>query len=99
MVKKVDKQELEQAIRRKVAQTYEPVKPAKQFGFIHDSWVEPEYRNEGIGRQLVMVAIERFRAIGVKQVRGDTAAANVIARGLLESCGFRPSATEMLLEL
>jgi anaerobic dimethyl sulfoxide reductase subunit B (iron-sulfur subunit) len=35
MVNKVDKQELEQAIRRKVAQTYEPVKPAKQFGFIH----------------------------------------------------------------
>ena len=35
MVNKVDKQELELAIRRKVAQTYEPVKPARQFGFIH----------------------------------------------------------------
>ena len=35
MVTKVDKQELEQAIRRKVAQTYEPVKPARQFGFVH----------------------------------------------------------------
>ncbi len=35
MVKKVDKEELELAIRRKVAQTYEPVKPAKQLGFIH----------------------------------------------------------------
>ena len=35
MVNKVDKQELEQAIRRKVAQTYEPVKPARQFGFVH----------------------------------------------------------------
>lgn len=35
MVKKVDKAELERAIRRKVAQTYEPVKPAVQLGFIH----------------------------------------------------------------
>ena len=35
MVKKVDKQELEQAIRRKVAQTYEPVKPKEQLGFVH----------------------------------------------------------------
>ena len=35
MVNKVDKQELEQAIRRKVAQTYEPVKPKQQLGFVH----------------------------------------------------------------
>ena len=35
MVKKVDNQELEQAIRRKVAQTYEPVKPQQQLGFVH----------------------------------------------------------------
>ena len=35
MVRKVDKQELKAAIERKVAQTYEPVKPAVQLGFIH----------------------------------------------------------------
>ena len=35
MAKKVNKADLEAAIRRKVAQTYEPVKPAKQLGFIH----------------------------------------------------------------
>jgi len=35
MVKKIDKQELKSAIERKVAQTYEPVKPAVQLGFIH----------------------------------------------------------------
>ena len=31
MVRKVDKQELKAAIERKVAQTYEPVKPAVQL--------------------------------------------------------------------
>ena len=35
MVTKVDKKELEQAIRRKVAQTYEPVKAKRQLGFVH----------------------------------------------------------------
>lgn len=37
MAKKIDKQELEQGIRRKVAQTYEPVKPKVQLGFVHNN--------------------------------------------------------------
>ncbi len=35
MVQKVDKKALKTAIERKVAQTYEPVKPAVQLGFVH----------------------------------------------------------------
>jgi ribosomal protein S18 acetylase RimI-like enzyme len=75
-----------------------PIYRLKEFGFIHDIWVEPEYRNEGIGRQLVMLAVEKFREMDVKQVRGDTAFANEAARGLLRSCGMRESTVEMLLE-
>lgn len=71
----------------------------KEFGFIHDLWVEPEYRHEGVARQMAMLAIERFGLIGVKQIRLDTAARNDPARRLFESCGFRPSVVEMLLEL
>lgn len=76
-----------------------PIYRLKEFGFVHDVWVEPDYRHEGIGRQLTMRAIERFREIGVEQVRLDTAAANDAGRALFASCGFRPSVTEMLLEL
>lgn len=76
-----------------------PIYRLNEYGFIHDVWVEPEYRNEGIGRQMVMLAIERFREMGVPQVRLDTAAPNEIARELFRACGFRPSATEMLLEI
>jgi ribosomal protein S18 acetylase RimI-like enzyme len=76
-----------------------PIYRLEEYGFIHDVWVEPTYRNEGIGRQMVMLAIERFRTIGVKQIRLDTAAPNEIARGLFKSCGFRPSVQEMLLEI
>jgi RimJ/RimL family protein N-acetyltransferase len=44
-----------------------------------------------------MLAVERFREIGVPQVRLDAAAQNAVARKLFEACGFRPSTTEMLL--
>ena len=71
----------------------------KEFGFIHDVWVEEKYRNEGVARQLVTLAVERFTAIGVKQVRCDTASANDPARNLFAACGFRPSIVEMLIEL
>src|SRR5207248_5198846 len=66
-----------------------------EYGFIHDLWVEEDYRNEGLGRQLVMRAIERFGEMGVKQTRLDTAAANDAARKLLASCGLPVSAMEM----
>jgi ribosomal protein S18 acetylase RimI-like enzyme len=76
-----------------------PIYRIGQFGFIHDLWVEADYRHEGIGRQLTTVAIERFTALGVEQIRLDTAAANDAARSLFAACGFRASATEMLLEV
>jgi len=72
-----------------------PIYQLTEFGFIHDIWVEPDYRHEGIARQLVMLAIEKFRDMGIKQVRGGTAAANEPARNPLRSCGMRPSTTEM----
>jgi ribosomal protein S18 acetylase RimI-like enzyme len=76
-----------------------PIYRVRQYGFIHDLWVEDQYRHEGIARQMVMLAVEKFKAMGVTQVRLDTAAANDPARKLFASCGFRPSTTEMLLEL
>jgi RimJ/RimL family protein N-acetyltransferase len=76
-----------------------PIYRLAEYGFIHDIWVDPPYRNEGVARQLVMLAIEKFRDMGVKQVRADTAATNEVARSLMQSCGMRPSTTEMLIEL
>jgi ribosomal protein S18 acetylase RimI-like enzyme len=75
-----------------------PIYRVEQFGFIHDLWVEPDYRHEGVGRQLAMLAVEQFKQLGVPQVRCDTAWANEPARKLFASCGFRPSIVEMLLE-
>lgn len=76
-----------------------PIYSLKEFGFIHDLWVEPEYRHAGIARQMVMLSVDRFRQMGVKQIRLDTANANEAARRLFAACGFRVSTIEMLVEL
>ncbi|WP_414753277.1 N-acetyltransferase family protein [Anabaena sp. CCY 9910] len=76
-----------------------PIYRTKEFGFIHDIWVEPEYRQQGIAKQIVKLTIERFRQMGVEQIRLDTAAINEAARKLFTSCGFRLSTMEMLITL
>lgn len=76
-----------------------PIYELREYAFVHDLWVEPEYRSAGVGRQLVQAALERFTQIGVQQVRLDTAAQNEAARRLFQSCGFRVSTIEMLVEL
>ncbi|CAN5575788.1 GNAT family N-acetyltransferase [soil metagenome] len=76
-----------------------PIYRVDQYGFIHDLWVEELYRNEGVARQMVMLAVERFKQIGVTQVRLETASQNDIGRSLFAACGFRTSAVSMLLEI
>lgn len=76
-----------------------PVYRLKEYGFIHDLWVEEDYRNEGVARQMVTLAIERFGKIGVKQLRLDAANGNEPAKKLFAACGLRPSVVEMLIEL
>lgn len=76
-----------------------PIYRLQEFAFIHDIWVEPEYRQQGVARRMVILAIERCQQIGVKQIRLDTAAINEAARRLFASCGFRISTIEMLMEV
>ena len=75
-----------------------PIYRTKEFAFIHDLWVEPEYRQQGIAKQIVEQTIKRLRQIGVEQIRLDTAAANEAARKLFTSCGFRLSTMELLIK-
>lgn len=70
-----------------------------RYGMIHDLWVEPDHRRKGIARALMLAALDRFRTAGVKQARLDSAAGNAAAQRLFAECGFRPSMTEMLVEL
>ncbi len=76
-----------------------PIYRLSEFAFIHDLWVEPEYRQQGIAKQLVILCRDRIQQMGVKQIRLDTALANEAARHLFTSCGFRLTTIEMLIEL
>lgn len=76
-----------------------PIYYRKEFGFIHDVWVEPTHRRGGHARDLVNTALERFRAAGVDQVRLETAAINDGARKLFAACGFRVGTIDLLRQL
>ena len=76
-----------------------PVYRTEELGFLHDLWVEEDYRHEGVGRQMTMLLVERFKEMGIRQIRLETAAANEPARALFRSCGFRVSTMEMMLEV
>ena len=76
-----------------------PIYLTKRYGFIHDLWVQPTYRRQGIAQALTRECIARFRAMQLTQVRLDTAAANDSARTLFASLGFHASSTQMLHSL
>ncbi|TVP63633.1 MAG: GNAT family N-acetyltransferase [Nodularia sp. (in: Bacteria)] len=85
-----------------LAATVEPeisIYSLQEFAFIHDIWVEPEYRKKGIAPQIIKLSVERFQQMGIKQIRLDTVAANESARQLFKSCGFRLTTMEMLMEI
>jgi len=76
-----------------------PVYEVTHYGFIHDIFVQPSHRGRGIGERMIEEAVRRFTAIGVRQIRLETAMGNDGARQLFESCGFRESSIEMMREL
>ena len=76
-----------------------PIYQLGEFGFIHDLWVQPAHRGAGVARALVLAAADRFREVGARQIRLETAAANEPARRLFEACGFRVATIDMLREL
>jgi len=76
-----------------------PIYHVKEYGFIHDLWVEQDYRKHGMGRQLVEGAIAHYRQHNIPQVRLSTILDNEGARQLYASCGFRISTIDMLIEL
>jgi ribosomal protein S18 acetylase RimI-like enzyme len=76
-----------------------PIYWIREHAWIHDVWVEPAHRAHGLGRAMVLSAIDAFSCLGVQQMRLETAALNDASRRLFASCGFRVSAVEMLRPL
>ncbi|MBC7785713.1 MAG: GNAT family N-acetyltransferase, partial [Burkholderiales bacterium] len=67
--------------------------------WVHDLWVDDSFRNQGAGREMTARTISRFKELGVRQVRLQTASANEAGRRMFASCGFRPATVEMLVSI
>src|ERR671914_1509280 len=70
-----------------------------EAGFISDLALDPSARRRGAGRALVQQAIEWFRERHMARVMLWTSTQNHAARDLFLSAGFRPTMTEMTLDL
>jgi ribosomal protein S18 acetylase RimI-like enzyme len=68
-------------------------------GFIHDVAVDPEARQQGIGRALIDAATEWLREHGAPRVVLWTADRNADAQRLFDKLGFRRTMIEMTKEL
>ncbi|MEK6702485.1 MAG: GNAT family N-acetyltransferase [Planctomycetota bacterium] len=82
--------------------TIEPEVPifwVPECGWIHDLYIVPAARRQGLARELVGEITARFTAMGVKQLRLHTATFNDNARHIFAAEGFRPCVVEMLKSL
>lgn len=68
-------------------------------GVVHDIIVDPEYRGQGIGKQLLDASLQFLRSHGAPRVVLTTADRNDAALHLFESAGFRRTMVEMTREL
>ncbi|MBZ7927406.1 GNAT family N-acetyltransferase (plasmid) [Ensifer adhaerens] len=66
-------------------------------GVIHDLFVDPEHRNQGVGRMLVDAVIAELQRRGADLLVLSTAHRNEAAQRLFLTAGFRPTMVEMAL--
>jgi GNAT superfamily N-acetyltransferase len=73
-----------------------PIYRLKEFGFVHDLWVEEDARRHGVGKALMLEMVKRFRTMGVEQIRLDVVAGNEPAERLFAACGFAVATKQMI---
>ncbi len=64
-------------------------------GFIHDLFVDPAARGQGVGRALMQEAMDWIRSRGRTQIVLSTKTGNAHAQRLFTALGFRPTMLEM----
>lgn len=68
-------------------------------GFVHDIFVDEAARGLGAGRALLQAAVDWIRTRGRSQVVLCTKTENEHAKNLFRALGFRPTMTEMTLDV
>ncbi|MGD9587281.1 MAG: N-acetyltransferase family protein [Pyrinomonadaceae bacterium] len=67
--------------------------------WLHDIFVEPTSRSDGVGKALMEAAIAAAAEMGGDKLLLATAAKNLAGRDFFEHFGFRPTMIEMTLDL
>ena len=65
------------------------LKPSEKTAFGYDIYLEPQYRSQGIGRQVISECGKKLNALGIESVEICVFEHNEIARRLYESFGFK----------
>jgi GNAT superfamily N-acetyltransferase len=71
----------------------------ERAAWLHDVYVDPRFRGNGVGRQLVVAAIDAARRLGSASFMLGVSPANPVARHLYDQLGMRATMVEMRLEL
>lgn len=61
--------------------------------------VTKEYRGKGVGRQLMLAAIDKCKRIGCCEIEVSTERTNVTATKFYRKCGFEERGTLLELDL
>lgn len=67
--------------------------------WLHDIYVDPSARAEGVGRALIAAAAEAAKQMGAEKLLLSVAAKNTAAQEVFEKAGFRRTMMEMTLNL
>ena len=76
-----------------------PIYTCKEYAFIHDMAVQPEFRRRGVACAMLWYARQWAAKKGVAQLRLMVAQANIPARALFEQAQFRTTYHEMVLPI
>ena len=68
-----------------------------RIGHLHQMWVAPERRGQGVGRALLAAAIAWARGVGAQALVLDVTTGNREATHLYETAGFVPTGSEQPL--
>lgn len=67
--------------------------------WMHDIFIDERARSEGIGKKLIEAAAETAKELGADKLLLSVAAKNEAALHVFEKAGFRPTMSEMTLNL
>jgi GNAT superfamily N-acetyltransferase len=77
----------------------EPVFAEKNIGLISDAFVRKEWRNKGVTKEMLRVALRWFRKNKLKTVEVSVAAANLEGRAAWGQLGFKPFIVRKRMDL